>query len=91
LLLHRGEILWRQRTGLGELGLPVLAANKHSIDHAAVEVDTPPEILAAYEQVRGGVVEEDSKTHPNSKKVYVSYSKCREDFKLWSEDDYLKR
>ena len=51
----------------------------------------PPEILAAYEKAWNEVVEEESKNNANFKKVYASYSKFREEFKLWGENGYLKR
>ena len=38
LLLHRGEVFRCQRTGLGEVDLPIFARGEHPIDHAAVEV-----------------------------------------------------
>ena len=37
LLLHRGEVFWCQRAGLGEMDLPVLALRKHAVDHTAAE------------------------------------------------------
>ena len=37
LLLHRGEVFWCQRAGLGVMDLPVLALRKHPVDHTAVE------------------------------------------------------
>ena len=36
-LLHRGEVLWCQPGGLGEVDLPVFADGEHLVDHAAVE------------------------------------------------------
>jgi len=44
LLLHRGEVFWCQRAGLGKVDLPVFAADEHPVDHAAVEMDSlsPP-------------------------------------------------
>ena len=39
LLLHCGEVFRYQRTGLGEVDLPVFVRAEHPIDHAAVEVD----------------------------------------------------
>ena len=37
LLLHCGEILWPQRSRLGELDLPVGAGNEHPVDYPAVK------------------------------------------------------
>jgi TRAP-type mannitol/chloroaromatic compound transport system substrate-binding protein len=51
----------------------------------------PPEMLAAYEKAWNEVVEEESKKNANFKKVYASYSKFREEFKLWGDNGYLKR
>ena len=51
----------------------------------------PPEFLEAYEKAWDEVVEEESKNNANFKKVYASYSKFREEFKLWGENGYLKR
>jgi TRAP-type mannitol/chloroaromatic compound transport system substrate-binding protein len=51
----------------------------------------PPEFLRAYEKAWMEVVEEESDKSPSFKKVYASYSKFREDFKLWGENGYLKR
>ena len=39
-LLHRGEVFRAQRGGLGDVELPVLAGGGHSVNHAAVEVDS---------------------------------------------------
>ena len=51
----------------------------------------PPEMLAAYQKAWDEVVEEESKKNANFKKVYASYSKFREEFKLWGDNGYLKR
>jgi TRAP-type mannitol/chloroaromatic compound transport system substrate-binding protein len=50
-----------------------------------------PEMLAAYQKAWDEVVEEESKNNANFKKVYASYSKFREEFKLWGDNGYLKR
>jgi TRAP-type mannitol/chloroaromatic compound transport system substrate-binding protein len=50
-----------------------------------------PQILATYEKAWNEVVEEESKNNANFKKVYASYSKFREEFRLWGENGYLKR
>jgi hypothetical protein len=39
LLLHRGEVFWCQRAGLGKVDLPVLAGGEHPVGHAAVKVN----------------------------------------------------
>jgi hypothetical protein len=41
LLLHRGEVLWCERGGLGEVDLPVLAVGEHPVDHP-VTLRVPP-------------------------------------------------
>ncbi len=51
----------------------------------------PPEFLDAYRKAWEEVIEEESANNPTFKKVYASYSKFREDFKLWGEHGYLKR
>ncbi len=51
----------------------------------------PPEFLEAYEKAWNEVVEEESKNNANFKKVYASFSKFREEFKLWGDNGYLKR
>jgi len=51
----------------------------------------PPEMLAAFEKAWDEVVEEESENNANFKKVYASYSKFREEFRLWGENGYLKR
>ena len=51
----------------------------------------PPEFLAAYRKAWEEVVAEESANNANFKKIYASYSKFRKDFKLWSENGYLKR
>ena len=51
----------------------------------------PPEFLEAYEKAWQEVVEEESEDNAQFKKVYASYSKFREEFKLWGENGYLKR
>ena len=37
------------------------------------------------------VIEEESENNAQFRKVYASYSKFREEFKLWGENAYLKR
>jgi len=51
----------------------------------------PQEFLDAYEKAWQEVVAEESERNANFKKIYASYSKFREDFKLWSDNGYLKR
>ncbi|UCH49555.1 MAG: TRAP transporter substrate-binding protein [Betaproteobacteria bacterium] len=51
----------------------------------------PPEFLEAYEKAWNEVVEEESKNNANFRKVYASFSKFREEFKLWGDNGYLKR
>ncbi len=51
----------------------------------------PPEILAAFRKAWNEVIEEESKNNASFKKVHASYSKFREEFKLWGEHGYLKR
>ena len=49
------------------------------------------EALEAYEKAWQEVVEEESEDNAQFRKVYASYSKFREEFKLWGENGYLKR
>jgi TRAP-type mannitol/chloroaromatic compound transport system substrate-binding protein len=51
----------------------------------------PQEFLDAYEKAWEEVVAEESANNANFKKIYASYSKFREEFKLWGENGYLKR
>lgn len=51
----------------------------------------PADILEAYQKAWDEVVAEESKKNANFKRVYASYSKFREEFKLWGENGYLKR
>jgi TRAP-type mannitol/chloroaromatic compound transport system substrate-binding protein len=51
----------------------------------------PPEFLEAYKKAWLEVIEEESRNNANFKKIYASYSKFREEFKLWGENGYLKR
>jgi TRAP-type mannitol/chloroaromatic compound transport system substrate-binding protein len=51
----------------------------------------PQEFLDAYENAWQEVVAEESENNANFKKIYASYSKFREDFKLWGQNGYLKR
>ena len=51
----------------------------------------PPEFLEAYEKAWMEVIEEESENNAKFKRVYASYSKFREDFKLWGANGYLKR
>lgn len=51
----------------------------------------PPEFLAAYKKAWQEVIAEESKNNPNFRKIYASYSKFREGFKLWGDNGYLKR
>jgi len=51
----------------------------------------PQEFLDAYEKAWKEVVAEESANNANFKKIYASYSKFREDFKLWGDNGYLKR
>ncbi len=51
----------------------------------------PPEFLDAYKKAWEEVIEEESKNNANFKKIYASYSKFRENFKLWGDNGYLKR
>ena len=50
----------------------------------------PREILDAYKTAWDEVVDEESAANPKFKKVYASYTKFREDFKLWGDNAYLK-
>ena len=51
----------------------------------------PQEFLDAYEKAWQEVIAEESARNANFKKIYASYSKFREDFKLWGQNAYLKR
>jgi TRAP-type mannitol/chloroaromatic compound transport system substrate-binding protein len=51
----------------------------------------PPEFLQAYEKAWQEVIKEESKNNAQFRKVYASYSKFREEFKLWGANGYLKR
>jgi TRAP-type mannitol/chloroaromatic compound transport system substrate-binding protein len=51
----------------------------------------PQEFLDAYEKAWQEVIAEESARNANFKKIYASYSKFREDFKLWGQNGYLKR
>jgi TRAP-type mannitol/chloroaromatic compound transport system substrate-binding protein len=51
----------------------------------------PPEILEAYANAWQEVIDEESESNAQFKKVYASYAKFREEFKLWGENGYLKR
>ena len=51
----------------------------------------PPEFLDAYRKAWEEVIEEESENNANFKRIYASYSKFREDFKLWGDNGYLKR
>jgi TRAP-type mannitol/chloroaromatic compound transport system substrate-binding protein len=51
----------------------------------------PSEFLEAYEDAWQEVIAEESARNANFKKIYASYSKFREEFKLWGENGYLKR
>ncbi len=51
----------------------------------------PPEFLEAYEKAWQEVITEESQNNANFKKIYASYSKFREEFKLWGDNGYLKR
>ena len=51
----------------------------------------PPEFLKAYENAWKEVVAEESKDNAQFRKVYASYSKFRQEFKLWGENGYLKK
>jgi TRAP-type mannitol/chloroaromatic compound transport system substrate-binding protein len=60
-------------------------------DHDVNIMYWPPEILDAYQKAWDEVVAEESEKNANFKKVYASYTKFREEFKLWGENGYLKR
>ena len=60
-------------------------------DHGVNIMYWPPEFLEAYEKAWNEVVAEESAKNANFKKVYASYSKFREEFRLWGENGYLKR
>lgn len=49
------------------------------------------DILNAYRKAWGEVVAEESASNANFKKVYDSYSKFRDEYKLWGDNGYLKR
>jgi TRAP-type mannitol/chloroaromatic compound transport system substrate-binding protein len=51
----------------------------------------PQEFLEAYETAWREVIVEESENNANFKKIYTSYSKFREEFRLWGENAYLKR
>jgi TRAP-type mannitol/chloroaromatic compound transport system substrate-binding protein len=51
----------------------------------------PPEMIAAYQKAWDEVVAEESENNAKFKKVYASYAKFREEFKLWGDNGYLKR
>ncbi len=51
----------------------------------------PQEFLDAYGKAWQEVIAEESRNNANFKKIYASYSKFREEFKLWGENGYLKR
>ena len=51
----------------------------------------PPEFLDAYKKAWQEVIAEESGRNANFKKIYASYSKFREEFKLWGDNGYLKR
>ncbi len=50
----------------------------------------PPAILKAYEKAWNEVVAEESAGNPNFKKVYDSYSKFRDNYKIWRDYGYLQ-
>lgn len=60
-------------------------------DHDVKIMYWPPEFLEAYEKAWQEVVEEESEDNAQFRKVYASYSKFREEFKLWGDNGYLKR
>jgi len=60
-------------------------------DHGVKIKYWSPEILAAYRKGWDEVREELAETNPKFKKVYASYAKFREEFKLWGDNGYLKR
>ena len=60
-------------------------------DHGVKIKYWPPEFLEAYGKAWQKVVEEETASNPTFEKVYASYSKFREDFKLWGQNGYLKR
>ncbi|MGI9416754.1 MAG: C4-dicarboxylate ABC transporter, partial [Geminicoccaceae bacterium] len=49
-----------------------------------------PEILSALEKAWLEVVEEDKKRSPSFAKVWDSYAKFRDEYKIWSDLGYLK-
>ncbi|MDA0237364.1 MAG: TRAP transporter substrate-binding protein, partial [Proteobacteria bacterium] len=49
-----------------------------------------PEFLAAFKGAWDEVVKEESAKNPNFKKVHDSYTKFREEYKLWGENGYMK-
>jgi len=51
----------------------------------------PPEFLEAYEKAWQEVIADESANNAQFRKVYASYSKFREEFKLWGDNGYLKR
>ncbi len=60
-------------------------------DHGVNVMYWPPEFLDAYRTAWEEVIAEESGRNAKFKKIYASYSKFREDFKLWGENGYLKR
>jgi TRAP-type mannitol/chloroaromatic compound transport system substrate-binding protein len=48
------------------------------------------EILAAYREAWDEVVVEESAKNSKFKRIYDSYTKFREDYKLWGENGYLR-
>jgi TRAP-type mannitol/chloroaromatic compound transport system substrate-binding protein len=48
------------------------------------------EILDAYRAAWDEVVLEESAENPKFKKIHESYTKFREDYKLWGENGYLR-
>ena len=66
-------------------------AMKRMIDKHNVKIHYwPDEILAAYRSAWGEVVAEESANNPNFKKVHESYTKFRNEYKLWGENGYLR-
>jgi TRAP-type mannitol/chloroaromatic compound transport system substrate-binding protein len=60
-------------------------------EHGVIIKYWPPEFLEAYEKAWQEVIVEESGRNANFKKIYASYSKFREEFKLWGQNGYLKR
>lgn len=67
-------------------------AMQRMVDKHGVQIHYwPDEILSAYRGAWEEVVAEESAKNENFKKVYDSYSKFRDEYKLWGENGYMKK